>query len=195
MKTPRSAWLLALAVLTGAAKEPAMKTSPDPEIVAGLIQIAPPAGWRRTTYSNAGGADLVVAFERGADRLLVQVFGAKGSYYKNPADFFAGPAATTMGRAPERTGEATVAGRPLALYRLHFPLMEGGPHDSTRRELRMGVETFCVPPPFQDGRFIVLSLQRESHVPDPDRVGEKAWEAFLRGVRLVTAKKTMGRKS
>ena len=195
MKTPRSAWLLALVALTGAAKEPAMKDSPASEIVAGMIEVAPPPGWRRTTYANAGGADLVVAFERGDDRLLVRLYGAKGSFYKNPADFFTGPAATSMGRAAERTGEALVAGRSLALYLHRFPLLEGDPHESSPAPPKMGVESFCILPAFKDGRFIVLSIQRESHVPDPERTGQKAWEAFLRGVRLIPAKANMGRKS
>ncbi|OGR96048.1 MAG: hypothetical protein A2V88_13390 [Elusimicrobia bacterium RBG_16_66_12] len=183
MKITRSAWLVSLALLTGAAKEPAMKNVPAVETVAGLIEFAPPAGWSRTAYSNTGGIDLVVAFERGMDRLVVQVFGAKGSFHKDPTDFFAGPGATTMGRAPEKKGEALVAGKPLALFRRRFPLLEGGPHDSTPGTPKMGAETFCILPPFKDGRFIVLSLQRESPVPDIERTGEKAWKSFLRGVR------------
>lgn len=195
MKITRSVWLIALALLTGAAKEPSMKNAPAAEIVAGLIEVSPPGGWSRTAYSNAGGIDLVVAFERGADRLVVQVFGAKGSFYGNPADFFAGPGATTMGRAPEKKGEALVAGRTISLYRRRFPLPEGGPHDSTPGKPKMGAESFCVLPPFKDGRFIVLSLQRESPIPSLERVGENAWEAFLRSVRILPTKTNIGRKS
>jgi len=171
-----------------------MKTSPPSEIVAGLIQVETPPGWRRTTYSNAAGADLVVAFERGADRLVVRVFGAKGSFYKTPADFLAGPAATTMGREAQKRGAAPVAGRPLALYRRRFPLAQGGPHESSSARPRMGAESFCVLAPFKDGRFIVLSHQRESPVADPERLGEIAWEAFLRGARLLPVKTNIGRK-
>lgn len=171
-----------------------MKTSPASEIVAGLIQVEPPPGWSRTAYSNAAGADLVVAFERGADRLVVRIFGAKGSFYKTPADLFAGPAATTMGREARKRGAAPVGGRTLALYRRRFPLAQGGPHESSAARPRMGAESFCVLAPFPDGRFIVLSHQRESSVADPDRIGEKAWEAFLRGVRLLPVKTNTGRK-
>lgn len=194
MKAPRSAWLLALAALTGAAKEPPMK-NPAPETVAGLVEVSPPAGWTRTAYSNSGGADLVVAFEHGADRLVVSVFGAKGSFSKTPADFFAGPAATTMGRPAEKKGEARVGGKRVALFRRRFPLMEGDPHVSSPTKPQMGYESFCILPPAKDGRFVVLSLQRESPIPDLERVGEKAWEAFLRGVRLPPGKTDIGRKS
>lgn len=195
MKTPRHAGLLFLALLTGAAPEPTMKNPLSRETVAGLIEVSPPAGWNRRPYSNSGGADLVVAFEHGSDRLVVQVFGAKGSFHKTPADFLAGPGATTMGRAPEKKGEALVAGKPLALFRRRFPLLEGGPHDSSPAKPLMGVESFCVLPPFKDGRFVVISLQRENPIPDIERTGEKAWESFLRAVRLLPVKTTIGRKS
>lgn len=195
MKTPRSAWLLALTLLIAAAKEPAMKNTPAHETVAGLIEVAPPAGWSRRAYSNSGGVDLVVSYEHGSNRLVVQVFGAKGSFNKTPADFLSGPGATTMGRAPEKKGTALVAGKTVALFRRRFPLLEGGPHDSTPAKPMMGVESFCILPPFKDGRFVVLSLQRENPIPDLERAGEKAWEAFLRGIRGVPARTDMGRKS
>ena len=195
MRIPRSAGILALAALIGAAKEPPMPPPPPSETIAGLVALVPPEGWSRTAYANAGGADLVVAFEHGADRLVIRVFGAKGSFHKAPADFFSGAGATTMGRAPEMKGEALVAGRRRALYRRRFPLMEGGPHDSSPKKPMMGTESFCVLPPAKDGRFVVISLQRESPIPDLERTGEKAWETFLRGVKLVAKRKNIGRKS
>ena len=189
MRIARPACIAALVLLTGAAEEPAMKALPTPEIIAGLLQIDVPNGWTRTAYANTGGVDFVVAFERGANRLLVRVFGAKRSSYRTPEDFLSGPAAGTLGRAAGRKGAAKIDGRTVALFERGFPLLARVPHGSTPAKPQMGTETFCVLPPSKDGRFIVLSYQRESPIPDLKGTGEKAWEVFLRGVRMLPLKK------
>jgi len=166
-----------------------MKAPPTTEAIAGLLQIEVPKGWTRTAYANAGGVDIVVSFERSEDRLLVRVFGAKGSSYRSPEDFLAGPAAGTMGRAAERKGSIRIDGKVIALFERGFPLLGNDPHDSTPSKPQMGTEMFCVLPPFKDGRFAVLSHQRESPIPDLEEAGEKAWAAFLRGVRPLSSKK------
>lgn len=187
-----TAVILALPLMMAAAKEPSMNTPPTPEIVAGLVEITPPAGWAKTTYANSGGADTLLAFEHGADRIVIQVFGAKGSFNRTPEDFLAGPGATTMGRSPERKGQASVAGRRVTIFFRRFPLLEGGPHDSTPVKPMMGTEYFCVLPPARDRRFVVFSLRRESPIPDIDRTGEKSWDAFLRAARAPKRGKKKG---
>jgi hypothetical protein len=158
------------------------------EIIEGLIRIEPPSGWGREAYSNTGGVDLVVRFEDRLDRLAVYIYGAKGSFYRSVEDFMSGPGATTMGSPPDITGEEIVAGQKVTMYRRGFPLSVGDPHDydPTRTPL-MGKEFFCILPPFEDGRFFVLSYQRESPFPElgPKTKGGNAWKAFLKSVRLA----------
>jgi hypothetical protein len=170
------------------ANPPAQEKVPADETIEGLIRIRPPEGWSRWAYANTGGADLVLRFENRSDVLAVTVYGAKGSFYKSVADFMTGPAATTMGRPPDLAGEETVAGHKVTLYRRQFPLGIGDPpHSDPTRLPPMGKELFCVLPPFGDGRFVVLSYQRESPFPDPDpeKKGGNAWEAFLKSVQIV----------
>lgn len=153
---------------------------------AALLKWAPPPGWTASAYTNAGGADPVVSYENGLDRIEIKIFGAPKSFYANPAAFMAGPGATTMGRAPVKSGVARAAGSAVTVYRRKFPLTEGtDPHAPSPGPARMGRETFCVLPPFPDGRFAVLSYARDSEAPDLKERGEKAWSAFLAGVRLA----------
>jgi hypothetical protein len=163
-----------------AAEVPASKTPPP--AASALLDWTPPPGWTASDYSNAGGADPVTSYESGIDRIEIKVFGAPKSFYRTPADFMKGPGATTMGRAPVKSGTARVAGRAVAVYRREYPLPDGDPNIPSSNPL-MARETFCVLPPFPDGRFIVLSPARESPAPDITGNAEKAWNAFLAGVR------------
>lgn len=158
-------------------------------LVAAMLQWTPPPGWDASDYSNAGGADAVVAYERGADRITLRAYGAPGSDYKSLAKFLAGPAATTMGRAPKKAGSVRVGGRASPLYRREYPLADGDPHAPSSRAPRMARETFCVLPPLPDGRFAVLAYARESPIPDLKGDGEKAWKTFLAGVKPAKAAK------
>ncbi len=92
-----------------------------------------------------------------------------------------------MGRKPETIGAVTAGGRHPTLYRRGFPIDLGGPHAPSGPP-RLGSEVFCLLPA-AGGRFVVLSYARESPVPDRERRGEKAWEAFLKTVKL-TGRKT-----
>jgi hypothetical protein len=164
------------------AAEVHVSTTPS-KIAAALLDWTAPSGWTESEYSNAGGADLVIAYERGIDRIEIKIFGAPKSFYRAPEDFLAGPGATTMGRAPEKSGSARVAGRAVTVYRRQYPMAGGDPHAFSPGPPRMGRETFCVLPPFPDGRFAVLSYARESPAPDITGGADKAWKAFLSGVR------------
>ena len=178
--------VLVLAAAVAAAVETPMK---KPEAVSTRLSFKGPAGWLKSEYANSAGADPVVEFEKGSDRVSIDLFGAAGSAYKTPEAFLLGPAATTMGKAPARAGEATVAGRAVAVWRRQFPIADSGPHMTSAAPPRMGTETFCVLPPSADGRFAVLSYARENPIPDPEGRGEKAWKAFLKTVKPVAAKK------
>lgn len=183
---------LAAATAAQAAETPMKKPSPA-AAVASLLRFQAPAGWRRGEYANSRGADPVVEFEKGADRIAVYVYGAPGSSYKTPADFLGSPAATTMGRAPDPAGSAVVAGRGVALYRRRFPLADGDPHAASSAPPRFGSAVFCVLPPAADGRFAVLTYARESPIPGLDDRGEKSWNSFLKTVR-VPGPKSAGRQ-
>jgi hypothetical protein len=175
---------LLFAAPTPAAEVP-VSTMPS-KAAAELLRWTPPPGWTASEYSNAGGADPVVAYENGLDRIEIKIFGAPKSFYADPEAFMAGPGATTMGRPPVKSGVARAAGAAVTVYRRKFPLPDGtDPHAPSPGPARMGQETFCVLPPFPDGRFAVLSYARESEAPDIKRRGEKAWSAFLAAVRLA----------
>lgn len=177
MSLPLFAVLLALAAPSWAAETKA----PSPaKTIAAVIRFSAPKGWRAEEYAN--GADLVSAFVSGEDRIVVRVFGAPGSAYADPAAFLSGAAASTMGRPPEKAGEATVAGRRTTLYRRGFPVNLGDPHIPSGRQQVLGLEVFVILPP-RKGRFVVLSYARESPAPDLERAGEKAWAAFLKTVK------------
>lgn len=164
----------------------AAKAPTPSQDVAALISHQPPKGWKVEEYANGGGADPVVAFVDGLDRITVRVIGAPGSVYKTPAAFLSGPAASTMGRKPEEAGSITTAGRQLTLYKHGFPVNLGDPHAPASLTM-LGKEVFCILPA-SGGRFIVLSYVRESLAADMERRGEKAWEAFLKTVKLVGRK-------
>jgi hypothetical protein len=164
------------------AEKPAEPSTPSRNIAA-IVRYEAPKGWRLEEYANNGGAEPVVAFADGLDRITVRVYGAPGSSYATPADFVAGPAASTMGREPEKIGRVTVAGQELDLYRHGFPIHLGDPH-APSGPVTLGKEIFCVLPA-ANGRFVVLAFARESQVPDLEPRGERAWEAFLETVKLV----------
>lgn len=149
-----------------------------------------PKGWTRSAYANSAGADPVVAFEHGADAIRVYVYGAPGSFYKTPAEFLAGPAATSMGRPPEKVGSATVAGAATTVYRRDSPQPTGDPHAATPAPAFMGREFFCVLPTLPDGRFAVLTWERRMPIPDLAGIGEKAWKSLLNSTRRPVVPKT-----
>lgn len=179
--------LLAALCLLAASAKAADKAPPTPSVILSeFVRFQAPKNWRAEEYANGGGADPVRAFVDGSDRITVRLFGAPGSGYKNPAAFLAGPAATTMGRKPESAGTVAAAGRRLPLYRRGFPLTLGDPHGGSSPR-GQGRELFCILPAAK-GRFVVLSYARESSAPDLDKRGSKAWEAFLKTVKLVGRK-------
>lgn len=159
-----------------------VKAQTPSQSVAALVSHRPPKGWKAEEYANNDGADPVVAFSDGLDRITVRAFGGPGSGYKSPALFLSGAAASTMGRKPESAGSVTVAGRRVALYRRGFPINLGDPHAPSGPPM-LGREIFCVLPA-SGGRFVVLAYSRESPAPDLEGRGDAAWEAFLKTVKL-----------
>lgn len=182
----RLAWTAVLLTLSSAvlaADSPEKPVKPTPsQAVAAVVSQEAPKGWTAEEYANGGGADPVVAFADGLDRISVRVFGGPGSAYKKPAAFLAGPAASTMGRKPEKVGRVKVAGKDLDLWRHEVPVALGDPHAPSGPPA-MGRELFCILPA-AGGRFVVLSYARESPAPDLHGGGEKAWESFLKTVKL-----------
>jgi hypothetical protein len=181
---------LALSAAASAASSvevPKTVKAPTPsQAVAALVSHQPPKGWKAEEYANGGGADPVVAFVDGLDRIAVRVFGAPGSGYKTPAAFLAGPAASTMGAKPDKVGSVTAGGKEVTLYRHGFPINLGDPHAASG-PTTLGREVFCILPAAR-GRFVVLSYSRESPAPDLEGRGEKVWEAFLKTVKLAGRK-------
>lgn len=157
-----------------------VKAQTPSQAVAALVRHQPPKGW--TVQEHANGADPVVAYEDGLDRITVRAFGGPNSSYKTPALFLSGAAASTMGRKPEDAGTVAAAGRRLALYKRGFPMNLGNPHVPSGRPM-LGTEFFCIMPA-AGGRFIVLAYARESPAPDLEGRGEAAWAAFLKTVKL-----------
>lgn len=157
-----------------------VKTASPAAAVASLLTFKSPDGWKAEEYAN--GADPIVAYSDGFDRIAARAFGAPGSAYKTPAEFLAGPAGTSMGAKAEDAGKAVVAGRKVSLYKRRVPLDLGDPH-IPGGPTRFGAETFCVIPAAK-GRFVVLSYARESPVPDLEDKGEKSWENLLKTVKL-----------
>lgn len=176
--------LAALAVAAAAAPEKPVNEKTPLSAVNAVVRFAAPKGWSKEEYSNGGGADPVVAFTDGLDRLSIRVFGAPGSAYKDPAAFLSGPASTTMGRKPERAGRAVVAGKSVTLYARGMPLMVGDPHAARPGTPPLGREIFCVLPA-SAGRFVVLAYSREAPAADPAQKGDKAWNNLLKSVSLV----------
>lgn len=181
--------VLVLSAVASAAPVEESKTvkAPTPsQTVAGFVRYKAPANWTVAEYANGGGADPVVAFVDGVDRISVRIFGAPGSAYKNPPAFLAGPAASTMGAKPEKVASVQAAGRELILYRHGIPVNLGDPHAPSGPPT-LGREVFVLLPGTK-GRFVVLSYARESPAPDLEGRGEKAWEIFLKTVKLVGRK-------
>lgn len=162
----------------------AEKRAPSPsKTISAVVRFQPPAGWKAEEYANRGGADPVQAFVSDEDRIVVRVFGAPGSAYADPAAFLSGAAASTLGRKPEKAGETNAAGRQVPLYQRSFPILLGDPHAPSPPVPPLGREVFVVLPAAK-GRFAVLSYARVSPAPDLERRGEKAWEAFLKTVKM-----------
>lgn len=157
------------------------------QTIARNVSFQAPKGWQAEEYANGGGADPVQAFASGEDRIVVRVFGAPGSGYKDPAAFLGGAAASTMGRRPEKAGETTVAGRSTVLFRRGFPLNQGDPHTPSGGQPPLGREIFLILTA-PNGRFVVLSYARSTPIPDLERRGEKAWAAFLKTVKPAGVK-------
>lgn len=156
---------------------------PSPsKVIAGAVGFQAPKDWQSEEYANGGGADPVRAFVSGQDRIVVRVYGAPGSAYATPAAFLGGAAASTMGRKPEKAGEAKASGRTVTLYKRGFPINQGDPHTPSGGQQVLGQEIFLILPASK-GRFVVLSYARESPAPDLERRGEKAWAAFLKSVK------------
>jgi hypothetical protein len=151
------------------------------DTVAALARFGAPAGWKSSDVSNTPGADTVLGFEDGLDRIAIHVYGTHGSAYKTPADFLKGPAASSMGKPAIRVGSTPVAGQKTELYRRDYPLAGSNPQ-------LMGSQSFCVLPPAADGRFVVLTYSRESPAPDPAARGETAWRDFLKSIQAPLPK-------
>jgi len=180
METLRLALLLSAASAM-AAPPPAAKPSAD--AVAAVVSFRDPLQWKRSDYANSMGADPVVSFAKGSERISVYVYGAPGSAYKTPEDFMKGPAATSMGQAPARAGSARVAGRETAVYRRSYPLGDDDPAKPEAGPARLGEQLFCVLPPAADGRFAVLAHDQNRPLPGPSSTGGGVWKAFLKSVK------------
>lgn len=181
----------AVFVASVSAAEDKVTSRPKAEPGAALRAVASyaaPAGWKAADHANEGGADAVLEFRKGLDRITLRLFGAKGSAYKNPDAFLRGPAATTMGKAPEAVGVAVVAGEKRAVYRHGYPIMLGDPHAASSGRPDMAREHFVVVP-LRDGRFLVAAHAFESPIPSYEKDGEKAYEAFLKTLRPLPVKK------
>ncbi len=172
-----------LATLAFSALAAAKAPATGPAAVDAVVRFEAPKGWTRSDYANSAGADPVVAFENGADAIRVSVYGAPGSSYKTPEEFLAGPAATTMGRPPEKAGSVKVAGTTTTLFSRGSPRPNGDSHVVSALPVPMGKELFCLLPALPDGRFAVLSWERRTPVPDRDGRGEKAWRSLLKSTR------------
>src|SRR3569832_2113297 len=176
-------WLAALLGASGAAAAPPPAAKPSADAVSQVVTFRDPIRWKRSDYANSMGADPVVSFAQGSERISVYVYGAAGSAYKTPEDFLKGPAATTMGKPPEPAGKAKVGAQELAQYRRGYPL---GDYDASKPEAgppRMGEQLFCILPPMADGRFAVLAHDQNRPAPGPSRSGGPAWKAFLKTVK------------
>ncbi len=173
---------LILAAAAGASAEGKVKAKTPGQAVREYLVVKGPAGWSAEEYSNAEGADPVVRFQSLSDAVVIRLYGAPGSDYPKAESFMAGPGATEAGAAPVDAGSVVVAGKKLALLKRRFPIVQADPHRPTPGRSLMGTELYCLLP-LKDGRYAVLAYRRETPVPDMDRKGEKAWEAFLKTVR------------
>jgi hypothetical protein len=181
MRSFALAVLVAGLVPAARSAEAKVKTKTAAQAVGAVLRFSAPKGWTASDYSNSEGADPVVRFESLSDAVIVRVYGAPGSAYKTPAEFMAGPAATSQGVAPSEDGGVEIAGKKLPLYRRRYPINVPNPHGPPA-PLMLGSELFAVLP-LGGGRFAVLSYQRASPAPDLEGKGEKAWREFLKTVR------------
>jgi hypothetical protein len=174
-----------LAVLMGAAcaAAPAPAAKPSADAVAAVVKFREPLHWKRSDYANSLGADPVVSFARGSERIAVYVYGAPGSAYKTPDDFLKGPAATSMGQPPVRAGTVKAGSEELPLYRRSYPLGDYDPAKPEDGPPRLGEQVFCVLPPVPDGRFAVLAHDQNRPVPGSASAGSGDWKAFLKNVK------------
>ncbi|MBI5622810.1 MAG: hypothetical protein HY924_03425 [Elusimicrobia bacterium] len=152
--------------------------------------VVPPKGWEKEEVFTR--ADPYVSFTLGEDIIKVRLLGGPGSRYAKPEDFLKGFEAATMGRPPERVREVKVAGEKAWLHRHGYPIMLGDPHLFDPKPPRLAMEEFVVLP--RGRRFFVLSWAHESPIPDPDAVGEKAWEGFLASFTPEPAKASKPRR-
>lgn len=169
--------------LTAAARAAEAKADPNTpaRAVAALVAHAPPRGWTVASYSNSGGADPVLRYEKLSDALIIRVFGAPGSAYASPRAFLSGPAASSLGAAPREKGKVASAAGKLKAYRRDYPMAASDPHGPAAPSLT-STEIFAVLP-LKAPRFAVVSWRRETPAPDLQRTGEKAWAAFVKSVR------------
>lgn len=145
-----------------------------------LAAFTAPKGWAPEEYAN--GPDAVLRYEKGLDRISLRLYGSKGSAHKDPADFLRGPAATTMGKAPEPVGHVLVGGKKRPFYKRGYPIMLGDPHVRGGIPPALAVEHFVVLP-LSDGLFLVAAHAFESPVPSPRKDGEDEFLAFLRTLK------------
>ena len=175
--------MLVLLVLPPAARGAAKSGPPTPsQAISAFVRWQAPKGWRVEEYANGGGADPVVAYVAGTDRIELDLYGSPGSAYKTPGAFLKSPAATSLGRKADRAGVVEAAGKTLDLWRRRFSVDGAAPHVTPPGQPLMGTELFFVLP-LSEGRFVVLALSRETPAPDPKGAGEKAWKAFLKSLK------------
>ncbi len=159
------------------AKEKKVKQSPS-EIDA-LAVFKLPADW---TVEKGSGADPSLRVSRGRHLLRVRLFGGAKSRYDAPSKYLTGLEATTMGRPPEQSGTAAVAGKEVPVYRHGYPIELGDPHMVSPDPPKLAKERFVLIPAGK--LFFVLSYAFESPIPDPSGDGEKAWADFLKSFTL-----------
>ena len=178
---------LALALPASAEVKVTTPTKPAPgAALRAVASFAAPAAW--TASEHANGSDPVLEFRKGLDRISLRLFGASGSAYSGPDAFLRGPAATTMGQAPESAGSVVVAGEKRAARRRGYPIMLGDPHAASSGRPDMASERFVIVP-LRDGRFLVAAHAFESPIPSAAPDGERAFETFLKSLRLMPVKK------
>lgn len=167
---------LAALLAAGAAAEEPVKTAKKPaQELSAAVRHSAPKGWKKTEYAN--GADPVLRYVGDSDEIVLKLYGGPGSVFAKPGDFPAGPS----------TGKAKVAGREVDLMTRRFPLSPRDPHGPSSPAEPQGTETMLILE-LKGGRFAVLSRRRLSPAPDLKGTGDKAWEAFLKSVKLPSAK-------
>lgn len=187
--TAAMAPLALAALLLAAPSEAKMKEAPPAPaaLVRAAVSFKAPAGWKESAHAN--GPDPVLELRSGLDRIVLRVFGGAGSAYATPELFLKGPAAGTLGSAPQPAGEARVAGRALTLYEHGYPIMQGDPHvPSPGGRPPLAIERYVLLP-LPGGRFVVAGHAYESPIPSADPAGAKAFAAFLETLKPAPAKK------